>query len=177
MVPLTARYRPVRSALDGMLGAVIQYFNFERADRDTIERSLLDRWKIDKNDRKGRSWVAGAAEWMRPLAPGDERVGPSGVRFTLDTLELRRLVIQYTIRRVANGRPLLFFFDDLHPAAQTTFFLSPVKIHREELDQPIFMVAAVRSEDVQLGTPAAERLRQLREAIDGEVIEIGPMDK
>lgn len=176
MVPLTARYRPVRSALDGMLGAVIQYFNFERADRDTIERSLMDRWKIDKNDRKGKSWVAGAAEWMRPLAPGDERVGPSGVRFTLDTLELRRLVSQYTIRRVANGRPLLFFFDDLHHAAQTTFD-GLLKIHREELDQPIFMVAAVRSEDVQLGTPAAERLRQLREAMDGEVIEIGPMDK
>ncbi|HEX3593610.1 MAG TPA: protein kinase, partial [Polyangiaceae bacterium] len=176
MVPLTARYRPVRSSLDGMLGAVIQYFNFERADRDTIERSLMDRWKIDKNDRKGKSWVAGAAEWMRPLASGDERVGPSGVRFTLDTLELRRLVSQYTIRRVANGRPLLFFFDDLHHAAQTTFD-GLLKIHREELDQPIFMVAAVRSEDVQLGTPAAERLRQLREAMDGEVIEVGPMDR
>jgi len=176
MVPLTARYRPVRSALDGMLGAVTQYFNFERADRDTIERSLLDRWKIDKNDRKGRSWVAGAAEWLRPMAPGDERVGPSGVRFTLDTLELRRLVIQYTIRKVAGGRPLLFFFDDLHHAAQTTFD-GLLKIHREEQDQRILMLVTVRSEDVQLGTPAAERLRQLREAMDGEVIEVPPMDR
>jgi serine/threonine protein kinase/tetratricopeptide (TPR) repeat protein len=176
MVPLAARYRPVRTALDGMLGAITQYFNFERADRDTIERSLLDRWKIDKNDRKGRSWVAGAAEWLRPMAPGDERVGPSGMRFTLDTLELRRLVIQYTIRRVADGRPLLFFFDDLHHAAQTTFD-GLLKIHREELDQPILMLATVRSEDVELGTPAAERLRQLREAMDGEVIEVNPMDR
>jgi eukaryotic-like serine/threonine-protein kinase len=176
MVPLTARYRPVRTALDGMLGAVTQYFNFERADRDTIERSLIDRWKIDKNDRKGRSWVAGAAEWLRPMAPGDERVGPSGVRFTLDTLELRRLVIQYTIRRVADGRSLLFFFDDLHHAAQTTFD-GLLKIHREEQDQRILMLVTVRSEDVQLGTPAAERLRQLRETMDGEVIEVNPMDK
>ncbi len=176
MVPLTARYRPVRTALDGMLGAVTQYFNFERADRDTVERSLLDRWKIDKNDRKGRSWVAGAAEWLRPIAPGDERVGPSGVRFTLDTLELRRLVIQYTIRRVADGKPLLFFFDDLHHAAQTTFD-GLLKIHREEQDQRILMLVTVRSEDVQLGTPAAERLRQLRETMDGEVIEVGPMDR
>ncbi len=176
MVPLLARYRPVRGALDGMLGAVTQYFNFERADRDTIERSLLERWKIDKNDPKGRSWVAGAAEWLRPMAPGDERVGPSGVRFTLDTLELRRLVIQYTIRRIANGRPLLFFFDDLHSAAQTTFD-GLLKIHREEQDQRILMLVTVRAEDVQLGTPAAERLRQLREVMDGEVLEVNPMDR
>jgi serine/threonine protein kinase/tetratricopeptide (TPR) repeat protein len=176
MVPLLARYRPVRTALDGMLGAVTQYFNFERADRDTIERSLLDRWKIDKNDRKGRSWVAGAAEWLRPMAPGDERVGPSGVRFTLDTLELRRLVIQYTIRRIADTRPLLFFFDDLHHAAATTFD-GLLKIHREEQDQRILMLVCVRSEDVHLGTPAAERLRHLRETMDGEVIEVNPMDR
>jgi serine/threonine protein kinase/tetratricopeptide (TPR) repeat protein len=176
MVPLIARYRPVRTALDGMLGAATQYFNVERADRDTIERSLLERWKVDKNDRKGRSWVAGAAEWLRPMAPGDERVGPSGVRFTLDTLELRRLVIQFTIRRIADGRPLLFFFDDLHHAPQTTFD-GLLKIHREEQDQRIFMLVCVRSEDVQLGTPAAERLRQLREVMDGEVLEVNPMDR
>jgi eukaryotic-like serine/threonine-protein kinase len=176
MVPLTARYRPVRSALDGMLGAVTQYFNFERADRDTIERSLLERWKIDKNDRKGRSWVAGAAEWLRPMSPGDERVGPSGMRFTIDTLELRRLITQYTIRRIADGRPLLFFFDDLHYAASATFD-GLLKIHRDELDQRIFMLVTVRSEDVQLGTPAAERLRELRETMDGEVLEVNPMDR
>ncbi|MBM4361108.1 MAG: AAA family ATPase [Deltaproteobacteria bacterium] len=176
MVPLAARYRPVRTALDGMLGGVTQHLNFERADRDTIERSLLDRWKIDKNDRQGRSWVAGAAEWLRPLPPGQTRVGPSGVRFTLDTLELRRLVIQYTIRRIAGGRPLLFYLDDLHHAAPATFE-GLLKIHREELDQPILMLVTVRSEDVHLGTPAAERIRRLREAMDGEVIEIDPLDR
>jgi eukaryotic-like serine/threonine-protein kinase len=176
MVPLTARYRPVRTALDGMLGAVTHHFNFEQADRHAIERSLLDRWRIDKHDRKGRSWAAGAAEWLRPFPPGSDEVGPSGVRFTLDTLELRRLVIQYTIRRIASGRPLLFFLDDLHHATQATFE-GLLRIHRDEMDQPIFMVATVRSEDVQLGTPAAERLRQLREAMDGEVLEVNPMNK
>lgn len=176
MVPLTARYRPVRSALDGMLGAVTSHFNFERADRNTIERSLLDRWKIDKNDRKGRSWVAGAAEWLRPLPPDSDDVGPSGLRFTLDTLELRRLVIQYTIRKIASGRPLLFFLDDLHNAAEATIE-GLLRIHRDETDQRIFMLATVRSEDVQLGTPVADRLRQLREAMDGEVIEVNPMDR
>lgn len=176
MVPLVARYRPVRTALDGMLGAVTTYFNFERVDRDTIERSLLERWKIDKNDRKGRSWVAGAGEWLRPMPPSDERVGPSGVRFTIDTLELRRLVSQYAIRRIADGRPLLFFFDDLHHAGQTTFE-GLLKIHREEQDQQILMLVTIRSEDVQLGTPAADRLRRLREEMDGEVIEVAPMDR
>ena len=33
------------------------------------------------------------------------------------------------------------------------------------------------SEDVQLGTPAAERLRELRETMDGEVLEVNPMDR
>ena len=76
MVPLTARCRPVRSALDGMLGAVTTYFNFERADRVAIERSsraLEDR----QNDRKGRSWVAGAASGSAPCRPATN-VGPSG---------------------------------------------------------------------------------------------------
>ena len=43
------------------------------------------------------------------------------MRFTIDTLELRRLITQYTIRRIADARPLLFFFDDLHYAAAEGF--------------------------------------------------------
>lgn len=175
MVPLRARYRPVRGPLDGMLGAVTQHFNFERTDRDTIERSLLSRWKVAKTDKNGRAWVAGAAEWIRPTPPDTERaLGPSGVRFTLDTLEVRRLVIRYTLRRIARKRPLMFWLDDLHHASEATFdgFL---KIHAEEPDQKIVMLATVRSEDVQLGGPIAERIRQLREAMDGEVIEVNAM--
>ena len=51
MVPLLARYRPIRGPLDGMIGAVTQYFNFERADRDLIERSLMQRWGVKRNDQ------------------------------------------------------------------------------------------------------------------------------
>ncbi|MGE0323402.1 MAG: serine/threonine-protein kinase PknK [Polyangiaceae bacterium] len=176
MVPLKARYRTVRGPLDGMLGAVITHFNFERTDRDTIERSLLSRWKVGKSDKNGRAWVAGAAEWIRPTPADTERpLGPSGVRFTLDTLEVRRLVIRYTLRRIARKRPLLFWLDDLHQASEATFD-GFHKIHAEEPDQRIVMVATVRSEDVQIGAPAAERIRQLREAMDGEVIEVNAMD-
>jgi eukaryotic-like serine/threonine-protein kinase len=174
MVPLRARYRPIRSPLDGMLGGVTQYFNFERADRETIEKSLLARWKVGPEDKNGRAWVAGAAEWLRPLGP-DQPVGPTGIRFTLDTLDTRRLVIRYTLRRIGRGRPLLFFLDDLHHAAETTF-QGLLGVHRDDPDQRIMMVATVRSEDVQLGTPAAEQLRQLREALDGVVVEVNPMD-
>jgi tetratricopeptide (TPR) repeat protein len=176
MVPLVARYRRLRGSTEGMLGAVTQYFNFERSDRATIERSLLMRWNVKNDDHKMRTWVAGAGEWLRPYAPGSETLGPSGVRFTLDTLDVRRQVIRFTLRKIASGRPLLFVLDDLHNAAQTTIdgFL---RIHETERDQRIFMVATVRAEDVQLGTATAERLRRLREKMNGEVIEVNPMDR
>ncbi len=87
-----------------------------------IERSLLDRWKVRRDDKNGRAWVAGTAEWFRPMQAGNEQpAGPSGIRFTLDTLETRRMVIRYTLRKIANGRPLLFWLDDLHNAAPTTY--------------------------------------------------------
>src|SRR5690606_5491822 len=169
------RYRRIRGASDGMLGAVTQYFNFERADRATIERSLMQRWHVSSTDHRMLTWVAGAAEWLRPSAPGSDFVGPTGVRFTLDTLDIRRQVVRFTLRRIASGRPLLFFLDDLHNAAQTTLD-GLLRIHATEPDQRILMVATVRAEDVQLGTSTAERLRRLRERMDGEVIEIEPMD-
>ncbi|MEN9577961.1 MAG: hypothetical protein RJA70_970 [Pseudomonadota bacterium] len=176
MVPLTARYRRMRGTNEGMLGAVAQYFNFESVDKATVERSLLARWKVKSGDQKMRTWVAGAAEWLRPSPSGTETAGPSGVRFTLDTLDIRRQVVRFTLRRISQGRPLLFLLDDLHNAAQTTLE-GLLKIHETERDQPLVMVATVRAEDVQLGTSTAERLRRLREVLDGEVIEINPMDK
>jgi hypothetical protein len=155
LVPLRARYRAIRSPLDGMLGAVLSYYNFERVDRQTIERSLLDRWKVRRDDKNGRAWVAGAAEWFRPVGPSrNQPLGPSGMRFTLDTLATRRMVVRYTLRKLAGGRPLLFWLDDLHHAGQTTFE-GLLKIHSDEPDQRIVMVATIRAEDVHLGTPAA----------------------
>jgi tetratricopeptide (TPR) repeat protein len=174
MVPLRARYRKVPGSLDGMLGAVTYHFNFERADRETIERSLMSRWSVAKYDKKGKTWVAGVAEWLRPMPPGDQ-VGPTGVRFALDTLETRRLVIRHTLIRIANGRPLLFWLDDLHLAPQSTFD-GLLRIHNEEPNQRIVIVATVRSEDVQLDAAATERLRQLREALDGEVVQVKSLD-
>ncbi|MES1184605.1 MAG: hypothetical protein ABUL60_12375, partial [Myxococcales bacterium] len=50
-----------------------------------------------------------------------------------------------------------------------------IRIHQEETDVKIVMVATARHEDVALGTPAAERLRQLRDVMDGTVIEVQPL--
>lgn len=175
MVPLRSRYRKIRSSLDGMLGAAVNYYNFERVDRNLIERSLLDRWKVRRDDKNGRAWVAGTAEWFRPMGPmSDQPIGPSGIRFTLDTLETRRMVIRHTLRRIANGRPLLFWLDDLHNAAPTTFEGLRSTL-TDDPDQRIVMIGTVRSEDVALGTQTAERLRELRDVMNGTVIQIDPL--
>jgi serine/threonine protein kinase/tetratricopeptide (TPR) repeat protein len=176
MTPLRARYRSVRGTNDGVLGAVTQYYNFERADRDTIERSLLQRWGVRRTDKVGRTWVAGAAEWIRPVGHiSDAPVGPTGIRFALDTLATRRTVSRYVVRRIGQARPLLFWLDDLHNASETTFegFL---KMHEEDADQRYVIVATVRAEEVHLGTPAAERLRHLREKMDGLAIDVTPLE-
>ena len=176
MVPLWARYRQIRGPLDGVVGAVTRYYNYERADRNTIEHSLLKRWKVSEKDKNGRTWVAGAAEWFRPRAPGaDTSVGPSGVRFTLDTLSTRRAVSRHVVRKVGEGRKLLFWLDDLHNASESTFE-GFRRMHLEDADQPYMIVATVRAEDVHLGTPAAERLRQLREHMDGIAIDVTPLE-
>jgi serine/threonine protein kinase len=175
MVPLRSRYRKIRSSLDGMLGAAVNYYNFERVDRNTIERSLLDRWKVRRDDKNGRAWVAGTSEWFRPMGPmSDQPIGPSGIRFTLDTLETRRMVIRHTLRKIAGGRPLLFWLDDLHNAAPTTFE-GLLRTLMDDPDQRIVMLGTVRSEDVALGTQTAERLRELRDAMNGTVIQIDPL--
>ena len=175
MVPLRSRYRKIRSSLDGMLGAAVNYYNFERVDRNTIERSLLERWKVRRDDKNGRAWVAGTAEWFRPMGPmSDQPIGPSGIRFTLDTLETRRMVIRHTLRKIANGRPLLLWLDDLHNAAPTTFD-GLLRTLTDDPDQRIVMLGTVRSEDVALGTQTAERLRELRDAMNGLVIQIDPL--
>lgn len=176
MIPIAARYRAVRGPLDGVVGAITRYYNFERADRNTIESSLMRRWKIKDSDKNGRTWVAGAAEWFRPRGPGeDSPLGPSGVRFTLDTLSTRRTVSRHVVRRVGESRKLLFWLDDLHNASESTFE-GFRRMHVEDHDQPYVIVATVRAEEVHLGTPAAERLRQLREMMSGIAIDVTPLE-
>jgi serine/threonine protein kinase/tetratricopeptide (TPR) repeat protein len=176
MVPLMARYRPLRGPLDGVVGAVTRYYNFERAERAAIERSLLQRWNIKKADREGRTWVAGAAEWFRPNSQGpDAPIGPSGVRFAIDSVATRRTVSRHVVRRVGQGRKLLFWLDDLHNASDSTFE-GFQRMFIEDRDQPYMIVGTVRAEDVHLGTPSAERLKKLVELMGGVAIDVPPLE-
>ncbi len=52
------------------------------------------------------------------------------------------------------GRPLLFWLDDIHNASPATIE-GLLKIHTDEPDQRIVMVATVRLEDVVMGTATA----------------------
>lgn len=175
MVPLMARYRPLRGPLDGVVGAVTRYYNFERAERSAIERSLLQRWNIKKADREGRTWVAGAGEWFRPNPQGpDAPVGPSGVRFAIDSVATRRTVSRHVVRRVGHGRRLLFWLDDLHNASDSTFE-GFQRMFAEDQDQAYVILGTVRAEDVHLGTPSAERLRKLVELMNGVAIDVPPL--
>src|SRR6185436_4739126 len=89
---------------------------------------------------------------------------------------VRRQITRFTIRKIANGRPLLFFLDDLHNASEMVVD-GLLRIHETEQDQRIFMVATVRTEDVQLASPIANALRLLRSALDGEVLQVLPMNR
>ncbi len=176
LVPLTIRYRRMRGVSSGMVGAVNQYFNFERADRMTIEASLMARWKAGDSDTDLRAWIAGAAEWLRPTPPhAEHRLGPTGVRFRVESPGVRRQVTRFTIRKIASGRPLLFFLDDLHHAPDTVVE-GLLHLHKADRDQRIYMVATVRTEDVQLGSPIADSLRLLRKELGGEVLQVLPMN-
>jgi tetratricopeptide (TPR) repeat protein len=175
MVPLPVRYRRLRSASNGMLGAVNQYLNCELADRTSIEQSLIDRWSASPQDAELRAWIAGVAEWLRPTPPGAERtVGPTGVRFSVDSPAVWQQVTRFAVRKIANGRPLLLFLDDLHNAADTVVE-GLLRIREAERDMRVFVVATVRTEDVQLGSPIAHALQTLRSALSGEVVQVPPM--
>ena len=50
-----------------------------------------------------------------------------------------------------------------------------LKIHTDEPDQRIVMVATVRLEDVVMGTATATRLRELRDIMNGKLIDIEPL--
>ncbi len=72
------------------------------------------------------------------------------------------------------ARPLLFWLDDIHNASAATIE-GLLKIHTDEPDQRIVMVATVRLEDVVMGTATATRLRELRDIMNGKLIDIEPL--
>ncbi|EYF05378.1 serine/threonine-protein kinase [Chondromyces apiculatus] len=175
LVPLRARYRRISAPLDGVVGAVTQHYRLERAERDIIEKVLMNVWEVSSEDEVGKTWVAAAAEWMRPTPAGSNAVGPTGKRFRLDRPELRWLVIRKTLERVGRDRPVLIWLDDLHYASQSTFD-SLMTLHRDSPMLGLMVVATARSEAVETDPAAAARLEEILKGWSGERLDVAPLN-
>ncbi|HVY48538.1 MAG TPA: protein kinase, partial [Minicystis sp.] len=186
MVPLRARYRKIAAPLDGIVGAVTAHYRLEKADRDVIEKVLMNVWDVPADDEHEKTWVAATAEWILPAAAAaaasadasrprsSAPAGPSGKRFALDRPELRWLVIRRVFERIARRRPILLWMDDLHHASPTTFE-GLVDLHKEAPHLPLFVVATARSEAVHADGAAAARLARALDAFHGEPLELAPL--
>jgi eukaryotic-like serine/threonine-protein kinase len=178
MYPLRAKYRRVPGPHDGMRGAVTTHFNVRGQSRDVIEQALLNEWDIAPDDEQGRTWVAAAATWLRPPAPGDEpKAGPSGKRFFLDKSELRWVVIRHVLERIAgDDRPLLLWMDDLHLAGATAF-QGLLQLCREAPALPMLIVVTARDEVVAANPTAAERLESLTRSLPTTRVSVTPLEE
>ncbi len=175
MLPLRARYGRTPSALDGITGAIAAHFGLTRADRATVEQTLISRWDVAQDDDEALSWVAATAEWLRPTPPGSVApLGPTGKRFVLDRPELRFLVIKRLLERLAADRPLLMWLDDLHYASPNTFEVL-ARLKRDAPALRLFVLATARSETLATDIDAALRMEALRAAWTGRVIELKPL--
>jgi serine/threonine protein kinase/tetratricopeptide (TPR) repeat protein len=174
LVPLRARYRKIAAPLDGVVGAVTQHYRLERADRDVVEKVLMNVWGVSSTDDDGTTWVAASAEWLRPEGP-QGKVGPSGKRFALDHPELKWLVMRRTLEHIAKEKPILLWMDDIHLAPAATYD-NVVRLLREADQLGVFVVATVRSEAVEADPSGQERLERFIQEGRGERMDLAPLD-
>jgi len=175
MIPLRARYRKIAAPLDGVVGALVQHYRVEKVKRTTIEKVLMNLWRVRQDDDEGLTWVAGAAAWLNRQKGDDDALGPTKKRFVLDRPELRWLVIRKTLERTANGRPLLLWLDDLHRAPADTF-QQLARLKRDLKHVPILLLPTMRNEDVANDPTARARIELLVEEFGGRRVEIEPMN-
>ena len=174
MVPLRARYRKIAAPLDGIVGAITQHYRLERAERDIVEKVLMNVWEVPTDDEEEKTWVAATSEWIRPAALGGEIVGPSGKRFALDRPELRWLIIRRALERIGKQRPILLWMDDLHHASPTTFE-GLLALNRDAPQLGLLFVATARAEAVLAYPAAAALLDRTLAELHGERIEVPPL--
>jgi hypothetical protein len=175
MLPLRARYGRTPSPLDGITGAINAHYGLTRADRATVEHTLMTRWEVSADEDEALAWVAATAEWLRPTPPGVVApLGPTGKRFVLDRPELRFLVIKRLLQRLAAERPVLMWLDDLHFASPNTFEVLN-RLTRDAPELAIMVVATARSETLATDLDAALRMEGVRAAWGGRVMELKPL--
>jgi serine/threonine protein kinase len=173
MVPLRARYRKIAAPLDGVVGAVTQHYRLERGDKTVVEKVLMNLWGVAPENDEGTTWVAAAAEWLKP---GGETIGPTGKRFTFGSPELRWRVIRKTLEHIGEHRPILLWMDDLHLASPTTFEGLRV-LEREAQRLGMLVVATARDEAVETDPNASRMLDDILRAYGGEVMRVSPLDE
>ncbi|HKQ70100.1 MAG TPA: protein kinase, partial [Polyangiaceae bacterium] len=175
MVPLRARYRKIPAPMDGIVGAVNSHFGLERADRNLVEKTLLNCWEVAKDDDDGKTFVAAAAEWLRP-SPPDQVVplGPTGKRFFFDNPDVRRKTLMRILEKIGQRRPILLWLDDLHLGSPRTFE-TVAKLRQDLPLQRFLIVATARSEAIAVDSDALARLESLRLDYSGRVIELRPL--
>ncbi len=174
MVPLRARYRKIAAPLDGIVGAITQHYRLERAERDIVEKVLMNVWEVPTDDEEEKTWVAATSEWIRPASLGRDNVGPSGKRFALDRPELRWLIIRRALERIGKQRPILLWMDDLHHASPTTFE-GLLALNRDAPQLGLLVVATARAEAVQADPAAAALLDRTLAELRGERLEVAPL--
>ncbi len=182
MVPLVARYGHSHSEETGVRGAISRYYNFQNLDRHTIERSLMQRWRVSPGDAALRTWVAATAAWLQPREPEPPTMkhgrvvtppGPSGVQLNLRP-ELRSLVEHFALGKLARGRGIVLVLDNLH-AASLEDFDAIRRLRQLSPDQRVLIVATVRSQQPHRDS-ASRHLLRMCESLNGEVIEVEPLD-
>jgi len=174
MVPLRARYRRIPAPLDGIVGAVNSHFGLEGADRNLVEKTLLNCWEIGDNDDEGKTLVAAAAEWLRPTPPGETvPLGPTGKRFFFDSPAVRYQTMLRILERVGKSRPILLWLDDLHLGSMRTF--EALSKLQDLPDLRVLLLATARSEAVAVDPEALARLETLRHLYGGKVVELRPL--
>jgi eukaryotic-like serine/threonine-protein kinase len=175
MLPLRARYRKIAAPLDGVVGALVSHYRVEKVKRTTIEKVLMNLWRVRPDDDEGLTWVAGSAAWLCRHSAEDDAIGPTKKRFVLDRPELKWLVIRKTLERTAKDRPLLLWLDDLHRAPADTF-QRLARLKRDLKHVPMFIVATMRNEDVANDPTARARIELLVDEFGGRRMEIEPLD-
>ena len=175
MVPLRARYRRIPAPLDGIVGAVNAHFGLEGADRNLVEKTLLNCWEITDDDEEGKMFVAAAAEWLRPTPPGETvPLGPTGKRFFFDSPAVRYQTMLKILGHIGRSRPILLWLDDLHLGSVRTFEALE-KIHEALPSLRVLLLATARSEAVAVDPEALGRLETLRHLYGGKVVELRPL--
>lgn len=175
MVPLRAKYRKIAAPLDGMVGAITAHYGLERAERDVIERVLMNLWEVPSADEEENIWVAATAEWIRPASIAGNSVGPTGKRFALDRPELRWLIIRRVLERIGRHRPILVWLDDLHHAQPTTID-GLLGLHHDAPHLALMFIATARTEAVEADPFAGALIQKVMTGFKGERMDLAPLN-